>query len=185
MRAHQRWLARVRGRRRAVRPPFTDGEPTRWSTEGGGSTCGTGKGRGKSRVWSGGEERCGEGGGGGSKVGPGWWLHGRQGRGKRRGSGWGEGEEGHRVELEKEGGQAADSGVGAAVGGVVHEQGRALGPIREEGSGRVGRCFGPVQNELGIFYLLNIFFTNSKFKCFKECLPLVEKFQIKCGFIRN
>jgi hypothetical protein len=122
---------------------------------------------------------------GGSKAGPGWWLHGRQGRGKRRGSGWGEGEEGHRVELEKEGGQAADSGVGAAVGGVVHEQGRALGPIREEGSGRVGRCFGPVQNELGIFYLLNIFFTNSKFKCFKECLPLVENFQIKCGFIRN
>jgi hypothetical protein len=60
---------------------------------------------------------------GGSKAGPGWWLHGRQGRGKRRG------EEGHRVELGKEGGQAADSGVGAAVGGVVREQERALGPI--------------------------------------------------------
>jgi hypothetical protein len=102
-----------------------------------------------------------------------------------RGEGKGGGKRGTAWSWGRRGGQAADSGVGAVVGGVVREQERALGPIREEGSRRVGRCFGPVQNELGIFYLLNIFFTNSKFKCFKECLPLVENFQIKFGFIRN
>jgi hypothetical protein len=122
---------------------------------------------------------------GAAKRGQGGGFMADRGEGKGGGPVGGRGKRGTAWSWGRRGGQAADSGVGAAVGGVVHEQGRALGPIREEGSRRVGRCFGPVQNELGIFYLLNIFFTNSKFKCFKECLPLVENFQRKCGFIQN
>jgi hypothetical protein len=83
-------------------------------------------------------------------------------------------------------------GVVEGRGAVAQEQRSAV--WRASRGGRMGsgprrgkRVLGPGQSKMNraIFYLLNIFSTNSNFKCFKECLPMVENFQIKCGFVWN
>jgi hypothetical protein len=120
-------------------------------------------------------------GGKGRQRGPRWRLHDRQGRGKRRGSSL----RGVRGAAWSSG-RKWGSGARATVGSVAREQGRAHGvQSGEREAGAWARPVGQSKMNRAIFYLLNIFSTNSNFKCFKECLPMVENFQIKCGFVWN
>jgi hypothetical protein len=109
---HQGGGATMGGERRVAWPPFTDGMPARWPTEGGGGTCGSGRVEEVSRVvgqrrtvWRGGDGG-GEGGRGGN------FMAGGE-RAKRRGRG---SHLGRHVE-EKGGGGPDDAVEGGGLAG--------------------------------------------------------------------
>jgi hypothetical protein len=77
-------------------------------------------------------------------------------------------------------------GVGVRYGGAWAAP-RERGPAREEGKG-VGpgrKDDGPCQRNSAVSQLIDFFKTDSNLNWSKGCLPLLEQFQIKYGFVGN